>query len=482
LQELDHDDPEVTAARDAPGHRSRMRDVGARDALDAYLRVAGDHRLLAAHEERELARAMAAARVQRAAALFAWQRVPLQLLARDPATVLEAGDASRARFMALRADLGVLAHAGARREDAVAIAAGDLAELASLPWRETALQPYATEWLSHFRRTQACERALRQLCLFAAGMPRRYYAERLPADLLDVRWLRNAARARVISAEAHAVLRLELAPVLSTLQPMVRSTGMDIGALRTGYRRFHEASHAHRALRDELALHNLRLVIAMARKYERPGMPLADLVQEGNIGLLRAIDKFDPELGYRFSTYATWWVRQALQRAQLEQGRVVRVPAHVQDEARLLHRTTEAFVHAHGREPRNDELARLSGLPMARLDTLRALFAEALSLDAPRHEDGDGDWHASIAGASEGGDVAHERDELVGELDALLRSLPDEQSQLLRLRFGVGARGEHSPEAVRSMLDLSPARIRELERQALATLRTRAEGLRIFLE
>ncbi len=481
MQELDHDDQEV---RGALGVALRVRSTGARDALDAYLRAAGDHRLLAAHEERDLARAMRTARVRRAEALFAWQAVPLRLLARDTAIVLEAGDAARARLAAIRARLQPAAQAN---EDHAyragpALSMEELAEMAALPWRETALQPFAAEWLAHFRRTQVIERALRQLCLFAAGMPRRYYAERLPADLLDVRWLRNAARARVISAEAHAVLRLELAPVLAPLQGVVRSTGMDIGVLRTGYRRFHETSHAYRALRDELALHNLRLVIAMARKYERPGMPLADLVQEGNIGLLRAIDKFDPELGYRFSTYATWWVRQALQRAQLEQGRVVRVPAHVQDEARLLYRTTEAFVHAQGREPRNEELARLSGLPLARLDTLRALFSEALSLDAPRYDDGEASWHASIAGESEGGDAVHAREELGSELDALLRSLPEEQSQLLRLRFGVGARGEHSPEALRSVLNLSPARIRELERQALATLRLRGEGLRIFLE
>jgi RNA polymerase primary sigma factor len=270
--------------------------------------------------------------------------------------------------------------------------------------------------------------------------------------------------------------------VLAPLTALVRRMDMDIGQLRVGYRRFHEADRAFCALRDELARHNLRLVIAMARKYERPGMPLGDLIQEGNVGLLRAIDKFDPELGYRFSTYATWWVRQSLQRAQLEQVRVVRVPAHVQDEARLLYRTTETFVHEHGREPRNDELVRLSGLSLSRVDVLRALFTETLSLDAPRHDDGDESWHAHIADAVEGADVERERAELGVQLDRLLQSLPNEQAQLLRLRFGVGLRGEHTPEMLRAVLKLSPARLRELEQQALGALRERGEGLRAFLE
>ena len=452
-----------------------------RDAIDAYLREAGDHRLLAAREEQELSRGMREARIKRARCLFRWSKVPDELLHSNVDSVLESGKAAHGCFARLRTALDATTVQTVATSVTEALPAA-YAEAATLPWRETKLQPFVAEWQHQFRRTQSVERALRQLCLFAAGMPRRYYAERLPADLLDTRWLATAARARVISADAHRVLRLELTRVLAPLTAIVRSTGMNIGLLRDGYRRFHETDRTYRGLRDELARHNLRLVIAMARKYERPGMPLADLIQEGNVGLLRAIDKFDPDLGYRFSTYATWWVRQSLQRAQLEQGRVVRVPAHVQEEARLLYRTTETFVHEHRREPRNDELARLSGLSMARLNTLRALYSEAMSFDVARHDDGEETWHAHFAGDVDGGDVDRERAEMVSALDRLLQSLPSEQAQLLRLRFGVGARTEHSSEMLRSVLNLSPARLRELERQALSTLRERGESLRVFLE
>ncbi len=518
LRDLDEDlhpdsgDPDTGAAPDlrSDGSLMELSDLRARlpgvraarsrhDAIDVYLRDAGDHRLLVAREEQELSRGMREARVKRALCLFRWSKVPTELLRGHVDSVLESDKAARACFARLRAaHVGDLAQVGAQAQADEQAQADDRpqqiapsaqhplspahAEAATLPWREAKLQPFAAEWQHLFRRTQAVERAVRQLCLFTAGMPRRYYAERLPADLLDTRWLAVAARARVISAGAYAVLRLELAPVLAPLLAIVRSTGMNIGLLRDGYRRFRETDRTYRGLRDELARHNLRLVIAMARKYERPGMPLADLIQEGNVGLLRAIDKFDPDLGYRFSTYATWWVRQSLQRAQLEQGRVVRVPAHVQEEARLLYRTTETFVHAHGREPRNDELVRLSGLSMARLNTLRALYAEAMSLDVARHDDGDESWHAHIAGDVEGGDIDRERAEMAAALDRLLQSLPRQQAQLLRLRFGVGARAEHSTEMLRAVLNLSPARLRELERQALSALRERGESLRVFLE
>ncbi len=506
MREIDEDihpdagDPDTGAAADS-GSRSTMTNPGdfsvqlpgvrvarsPRDAIDAYLREAGDHRLLVAREEQELSRSMREARIKRALCLFRWSKVPTELLRGEVDSVLESDKAARACFARLRAAQADDQAQPVARTQAGAPSAKDPlpvahAEAATLPWREAKLQPFVAEWQHLFRRTQSIERAVRQLCLFAAGMPHRYYAMRLPADLLDTRWLASAARARVISADAHGVLRLELAPVLAPLSAIVRSTGMNIGLLRDGYRRFHETDRTYRGLRDELARHNLRLVIAMARKYERPGIPLADLIQEGNVGLLRAIDKFDPDLGYRFSTYATWWVRQSLQRAQLEQGRVVRVPAHVQEEARLLYRTTETFVHAHGREPRNNELVRLSGLSMARLNTLRALYAEAMSLDVARHDDGDESWHAHIAGDVEGGDVDRERAEMAAALDGLLQSLPSEQAQLLRLRFGVGARAEHSTEMLRTVLNLSPSRLRELERQALSTLRERGESLRVFLE
>ena len=460
--------------------------------LDHYLREIGSHRLLAAAEEKDIARGMRAARLTRDIELLRWPRVLADLLEHDapPQLLLGWNDAIALTWRRIQrlwrrsqrlSPLASAAPAAATRADP---SCGDetVVQLAvTLPWRADALRAHAIELRYRFRQLQETEREMRQLCLFTAGMSPRYYAAHLPDDLLDETWLARAVTAHAISSRSAAMLTRELAVARSRLQSVVRAAGMGCAAIRARYRVWRSAEHQLRKLRDELSNNNLKLVVSIARRYARRGVPLDDLIQEGNIGLLRAIEKFDPELGYRFSTYATWWVRQAVQRAVMDQSRTIRVPAHVYDEARRLYRSTEQFVQHTGREPTDDELSRVVGLPLARVQELRAVFVDTVSADQPLYDDGDETLVARIATLDdEPAESVLDRGRLKLSIESLLGALPPLHARVIRLRYGIGTSSELSLPLLAQSLGLSGQRVRDIEREALDELRARSSQWRDF--
>jgi RNA polymerase sigma factor (sigma-70 family) len=242
-------------------------------------------------------------------------------------------------------------------------------------------------------------------------------------------------------------------------------------------RQLSEAVARGREARRQLARQNVRLALSVARRYARPGYPLEDAVQDGVLGLLRAADRYDPNLGYRFSTYATWWIRQAIRRGLIEQGRSLRLPEHVVGTLARLGREDARLHAALGRPPTTAELAAAAELSPERLQELLAAQRAPASLDAPVDE---GERALGDVVPDERAAVAEraEAQLLRAEIERLLDTLPDREQEVMRLRYGLGDTEPLTLAEIGERLGISRERVRQLEAQALRKLRARAGPLR----
>jgi RNA polymerase sigma factor (sigma-70 family) len=232
--------------------------------------------------------------------------------------------------------------------------------------------------------------------------------------------------------------------------------------------------------KDRFIRANLRLVVSIARRYVRSGMPMLDLIQEGNTGLVRAVEKFDYVRGYKFSTYATWWIRQAISRAIAQQERTVRLPVHLVEDVNRMRNVARQYTRENGSEPEPEQLAAAMDVPVERVRELMRWSQDTVSLDTPVGDDGDTNLGDLVADSDEPSpeDVvlaALERQRIEG----LLNHLDDRSAGIMRARYGLEDGREHSLTEVATRFSLSRERIRQLEIQALGRLRelARAEGL-----
>jgi RNA polymerase primary sigma factor len=315
-------------------------------------------------------------------------------------------------------------------------------------------------------------------------MPRKDFIATFPKNETNLTWVDKHIRAKRKHSSALAKARDEIHKAQKRLQKIEEGNLLTVADLKDVNREISLGEAQARRAKKEMVEANLRLVISIAKKYTNRGLQFLDLIQEGNIGLMKAVDKFEYRRGYKFSTYATWWIRQAITRSIADQARTIRIPVHMIETINKLNRISRQMLQEMGREPTPEELAQRMEMPEDKVRKVLKIAKEPISMETPIGDDEDshlGDFIEDTS-ASSPIDVATEEG-LRETTHAVLAGLTPREAKVLRMRFGIDMNTDHTLEEVGKQFDVTRERIRQIEAKALRKLRhpSRSDQLRSFL-
>jgi RNA polymerase primary sigma factor len=328
------------------------------------------------------------------------------------------------------------------------------------------------------------ERHVMALCVRDAGMPRKDFIASFPKNETNLSWVDKHIRQKRKYSSALNKLKDEIQKAQKRLQKIESDTGLTIAELKDINREVSLGEAQARRAKKEMVEANLRLVISIAKKYTNRGLQFLDLIQEGNIGLMKAVDKFEYRRGYKFSTYATWWIRQAITRSIADQARTIRIPVHMIETINKLNRISRQMLQEMGREPTPEELAKRMEMPEDKVRKVLKIAKEPISMETPIGDDEDSHLGDFIEDTSASSPIDAATDEGLRETThAVLAGLTPREAKVLRMRFGIDMNTDHTLEEVGKQFDVTRERIRQIEAKALRKLRhpSRSDQLRSFL-
>ncbi|MDF1683170.1 MAG: RNA polymerase sigma factor RpoD [Legionellaceae bacterium] len=343
----------------------------------------------------------------------------------------------------------------------------------------------------HFRQlrneVRELERHIMRLCLEKGRIPRKLFIDTFPGNETDTSWLDTliGKHAAVLDLDRIRIVEAEIKQQQIKLLRLQKTCGLTIIETKDVNRKMSLGEAKARRAKKEMVEANLRLVISIAKKYTNRGLQFLDLIQEGNIGLMKAVDKFEYRRGYKFSTYATWWIRQAITRSIADQARTIRIPVHMIETINKLNRISRQILQETGREATPEELAEKMELSEDKIRKVLKIAKEPISMETPVGDDDE----------SRLGDFIHD-DNLSSPIDSatdeglreatleILETLTPREAKVLRMRFGIEMNTDHTLEEVGKQFDVTRERIRQIEAKALRKLRhpSRSEKLRSFID
>ncbi len=334
-------------------------------------------------------------------------------------------------------------------------------------------------------RLRVQERLIMKHCVVGAGMPKTTFIKIFPGNETSKNWFDEQKSAGLPHSKRMSDIELDVERCIYKLNMLEEETYLNVHGIKDINRRMSIGEAKARRAKKEMVEANLRLVISIAKKYTNRGLQFLDLIQEGNIGLMKAVDKFEYRRGYKFSTYATWWIRQAITRSIADQARTIRIPVHMIETINKLNRISRQMLQEMGREPTPEELAERMIMPEDKIRKVLKIAKEPISMETPigddedSHlgdfiEDGSGELPVDSATSENLKDATHE----------VLAGLTAREAKVLRMRFGIDMNTDHTLEEVGKQFDVTRERIRQIEAKALRKLRhpSRSEQLKSFLD
>ena len=334
-------------------------------------------------------------------------------------------------------------------------------------------------------RVRVQERIVMKHCVEYAKMPKKNFVKAFTGFETSTAWLSAEIAANKPYSAKLQDMQEELVRSIEKLKKVEEETGLSIFKIKDINRRMSIGEAKARRAKKEMVEANLRLVISIAKKYTNRGLQFLDLIQEGNIGLMKAVDKFEYRRGYKFSTYATWWIRQAITRSIADQARTIRIPVHMIETINKLNRISRQMLQEMGREPSPEELSERMQMPEDKIRKVLKIAKEPISMETPIGDDEDshlGDFIEDSSGESPLDSATMES--LKNATNEVLAGLTAREAKVLRMRFGIDMNTDHTLEEVGKQFDVTRERIRQIEAKALRKLRhpSRSEVLKSFLD